>query len=42
MREENFLRYRLDVARTLPEGAYKAALIASINARILSLRSAAR
>jgi hypothetical protein len=38
MREKNFLRYRLDVVRTMPEGAYKTALIESINARILSLR----
>ena len=37
MREESFLRYRLDVARTMPEGPYKAAVIASINAKILAL-----
>ena len=37
MREENFLRYRLDVVRTMPEGAYKTALLESIQAKILSL-----
>lgn len=42
MREENFLRYRLDVVRTMPEGAYKTALIESIKAKILSLRKTRR
>jgi len=42
MREESFLRYRLDVIQTMPEGAYKMALIESINAKILRLRGADR
>lgn len=42
MREESFLRYRLDVVQTMPEGAYKTALIDSINAKILSLRGTRR
>jgi hypothetical protein len=42
MTERSFLEYRLDVVRTLPEGAYKAALITSISAKILSLRDARR
>ncbi len=42
MTEESFLRYRLDVVRTMPEGAQKIALIESINAKILSLRGGHR
>ena len=37
MTEENFLLYRLDVVRTMPDGAHKTALIESINAKIASL-----
>jgi len=42
MTEESFLQYRLDVVRTMSEGAYKVALIESINARILRLGGARR
>jgi hypothetical protein len=42
MTEESFLRYRLDVVRTMPEGAQKMALIESISAKILSLRGGRR
>ncbi len=38
MREESFLAYRLEVVRTLPEGAYKTALIDSIHAKMLRLQ----
>ena len=42
MTERSFLEYRLDVVRTMPDGAYKMALIESINAKIVSLRGARR
>jgi len=42
MTEESFLQYRLDVVRTMPEGAFKTALIESIHAKMLSLRGAGR
>jgi len=42
MTERSFLEYRLNVVRTMPEGAYKTALIKSISAKILSLRDARR
>lgn len=42
MSEESFLRYRLDVVRTMPEGAYKTALVESVNAKILTLRGGSR
>jgi len=42
MTEVSFLRYRLDVIRTMPEGAQKIALIESINAKIVSLRGGRR
>jgi hypothetical protein len=42
MTERSFLEYRLDVVRTMPEGAYKTALIASISAKILRLQDARR
>jgi len=37
MTEENFLRYRLEVARLMPEGAYKTAVIAAIRASLAAL-----
>jgi len=42
MREESFLRYRLDVVRTMPEGPYKTALVESINEKMLMLRDGNR
>ena len=42
MTERSFLEYRLDVVRTMPEGAYKTALITSISAKILSLHDVRR
>jgi len=42
MTERSFLEYRLDVVRTMPDGAYKMALMESINAKIVSLRGARR
>lgn len=40
MSEESFLRYRLDVVRRMPDGAYKRALFAAINASLAALRGA--
>ncbi|MBZ5591664.1 MAG: hypothetical protein LAP39_05475 [Acidobacteriia bacterium] len=37
MSEESFLRYRLEVVRRMPEGAYKSALIAAIRASLAAL-----
>ena len=39
MSEESVLRYRLEVIRLMPEGAYKNALIVGINASFAALRS---
>jgi hypothetical protein len=38
MHERNMLRYRLEVVQMMPEGPYKAAVIAAILARMASLR----
>jgi len=42
MTEESFLRYRLDVVRTLPEGPYKVALVESIRAKMRRLGQTGR
>ncbi len=39
MTEESFLRYRLDVVRLMPEGAYKSALLAAIRASLAALHA---
>ena len=39
MSEESVLRYRLEVVRLMPEGAYKDALIEGINASLAALHS---
>jgi hypothetical protein len=39
MSDESFLRYRLEVVRRMPEGAYKSALVAAITASLATLRS---
>ena len=39
MSDESFLRYRLEVVRRMPEGAYKSALVAAIVASLAALRS---
>lgn len=39
MSEENFQRYRLEVVRLMPEGAYKNALLTAIRASIAALLS---
>jgi hypothetical protein len=39
MSDESFLRYRLEVVRRMPEGAYKRALVAAISASLAVLRS---
>jgi hypothetical protein len=39
MSEENFLRYRLECVRLMPEGAYKTALLAAIRASLAALRA---
>jgi len=40
MSDESFLRYRLEVVRRMPEGVYKSALLAAINASLAALRGA--
>ncbi len=40
MSEESLLRYRLEVARTMPEGEYKNALIAALSASLEEVRCA--
>ena len=42
MSEESFLRYRLEVVRLMPEGAYKSALLTAIHASLASLRASQR
>ncbi len=37
MSEMNFLRYRLEVVRLMPEGAYKSALLISIRTSLKAL-----
>ena len=39
MSEESVLRYRLEVVQLMPDGAYKSALIAGINASFAALRA---
>jgi hypothetical protein len=39
MSDESFLRYRLEVVRRMPEGAYKSALVAANSASLAALRS---
>lgn len=41
MSDESFLRYRLEVVRRMPEGAYKSALLAALSASLAALRGAA-
>lgn len=38
MSDESFLRYRLEVVRRMPDGAYKSALEAAIRASLAALR----
>jgi hypothetical protein len=38
MSEENFLRYRLECVRLMPEGAYKTAVLAAIRVSLAALR----
>jgi hypothetical protein len=38
MSDESFLRYRLEVVRRMPEGAYKSALVAALSASLAALR----
>ncbi len=40
MSDESFLRYRLEVVRRMPEGAYKRALVAALSASLAALRGA--
>ena len=42
MKEESFLRYRLEAVRLMPDGAYKAALAESIRTKMLALHAAGR
>jgi hypothetical protein len=39
MSEESVLRYRLEVVQLMPDGPYKSALIAGINASFAALRA---
>jgi hypothetical protein len=39
MSEKNLLRYRLEVVRLMPEGAYKDALIAAISLSLAAIAS---
>jgi hypothetical protein len=40
MSEESMLRYRLEVVRMMPDGAYKSAVMAAINASLEEVRCA--
>jgi len=40
MTDESFLRYRLEVVGRMPDGAYKSALVAALNASLAALRGA--
>jgi hypothetical protein len=42
MKEESFLRYRLEVVRLMRDGAYKATLAESIRTKTLALHAAGR